>query len=1350
MKKDLRNERRGLFFVALVALVLLTVIAFTPRTPKTQAIEKQYNHTGADGITRSENPNLPYYDIRLEDVNSELAKLTLKDIREKSGKTSSDLMEVKQEMLNGEATLRQRVPTLKIEYNDDLRVPEVIGTDVLTRTALAETGIPANKKHAEAVRDFLKQNNNLFGLDDLQVEKLTVVADYTNPDGNLSYVDLGQEINGVPVFRGEVRAGITKDGRIFRMINNLAPGLDYENLSKDFGRPEDAVFAAARHINHTATADDVRQIGTKFNGNMIEFDRGQFADPTTAERMYFPTEPGVAVPAWRVLLYEPVAAYYVVVDTEGRMLWRKNIVNDQTQSATYNFYNDDSPAPSSPTTALPGANFQAPVIPRVNMTLIGNEAPNPGMNNLGWITDGTNGVNGHTDGNNAEAGLDRVAPDGVDAPVPGVNRVFNFTYNPAPGNPAPGEDPLTPAYQNGMVVNMFYWANKYHDVLYGVGFTEAARNFQNDNFGRGGIAADRLRVEGQDISGTNNANMLTPADGGRGRSQMYRFTTTAAEVDRDSGIDMDVLIHELTHGTSNRLIGNATGLGNNRGGSMGEGWSDFYARVLLSTASEDIAGIYSTGGWATFKFANTDTFTDNYYYGIRRFPYALKTTVGGPMMRPHNPQTFADIDPAQLNNADGAFARSPLIGNTATEVHNAGEIWCMNLLEVRARIITRLGFAAGNQRMLQLTTDGMKLTPVSPSFTQARDAILSASQALGGSDTSDIWAGFATRGQGFGSMDSTANSAVVESFNLPNAIVTNPFSVSDAPGDNDGFPEPGENVLLSVAVTNTTGNTVTNVMATVTGGGSANYGDIANGATVTRQIAYTVPAGATCGSLHQVSIVVSSSIGTNNPATREFRLGAPVGGPPVTFTSNTLVNIPNGQPTTTSGPAMPYNTDIVVSGLTGNKLIKLEITGITHTFPGDLDFLLVGPGGTTKYIGLSDSGGGGDVSNLTFTLSDAAAAQPSTTQWVAGDFRPYNSGANDAFPAPAPAAPYTNAAPGGTDTLTSVFGTNGANLNGTWSLYIVDDAGGDVGTMAGWKLTFEANDYACSLASGNNKPIADFDGDNKTDASIFRMGTWWINKSGGGTSTVPFGATGDTLVPGDYDADNKADLAVYRNGVWYVLNSSNGAVQIFTWGIAGDTAVPADYDGDGDADAAVYRNGTWFVRSAAGGIQFAGNWGIAGDVPVRGDFDGDGKSDLAVRRVTNIPFAGDTNYYILYSGGSGASTVRWGNSSHQSAIGDYNGDNKDDIGVAYSPIAGQLIWAVKNANDTVQFNGAQWGIPTDTAVTGDYDGDGKSDLAVFRSSDNTWYIRKSSDGMQTTVVWGATGDMIVPRSYQTP
>src|SRR5581483_4291383 len=123
-----------------------------------------------------------------------------------------------------------------------------------------------------------------------------------------------------------------------------------------------------------------------------------------------------------------------------------------------------------------------------------------------------------TDGNNVEAGPDRDGADGVDAPVTGTNRVFDFAYDPQT------DQPLTVPYQNGEVTNAFYWTNVYHDRLYLLGFTEAAGNFQHDNFGRGGAAGDRISAEEQDSSGTNNANFTTPPDGMRGQMQMYIFS----------------------------------------------------------------------------------------------------------------------------------------------------------------------------------------------------------------------------------------------------------------------------------------------------------------------------------------------------------------------------------------------------------------------------------------------------------------------------------------------------------------------------------------------------------------------------------------------------------------------------------------------------------------------------------------------------------------------------------------------------------------------------------------------------------------------------------------------------------
>ena len=102
-----------------------------------------------------------------------------------------------------------------------------------------------------------------------------------------------------------------------------------------------------------------------------------------------------------------------------------------------------------------------------------------------------------------------------------------------------------------------------------------------------------------------------------------------------------------------------------------------------------------------------------------------------------------------MNN--GAYPPSPVIGITANEVHNIGHFWCMTLLEMRARLIARLGFNTGNQRALQIVTDAMKLDPTSPTIIQARDSIIAADNAgFAGADVPDIRSAFALRGVGAG------------------------------------------------------------------------------------------------------------------------------------------------------------------------------------------------------------------------------------------------------------------------------------------------------------------------------------------------------------------------------------------------------------------------------------------------------------------------------------------------------------------------------------------------------------------------------------------------------------------------
>ena len=82
-----------------------------------------------------------------------------------------------------------------------------------------------------------------------------------------------------------------------------------------------------------------------------------------------------------------------------------------------------------------------------------------------------------------------------------------------------GADPRT--FKPAVTTNLFYFNNYMHDWMYSLGFTESARNFQTNNYGRGGSQNDPVNAEAQDGSGTNNANFATPPDGSR--EPLYRI-----------------------------------------------------------------------------------------------------------------------------------------------------------------------------------------------------------------------------------------------------------------------------------------------------------------------------------------------------------------------------------------------------------------------------------------------------------------------------------------------------------------------------------------------------------------------------------------------------------------------------------------------------------------------------------------------------------------------------------------------------------------------------------------------------------------------------------------------------------
>ena len=279
----------------------------------------------------------------------------------------------------------------------------------------------------------------------------------------------------------------------------------------------------------------------------------------------------------------------------------------------------------------------------------------------------------------------------------------------------------------------------------------------------------------------------------------------------------------------------------------------------------------------------------------------------------------------------------------------------------------------------------------------------------------------------------------------------------------------------------------------------------------------------------------------------------------------------------------------------------------------------------------------------------------------------------------------------------------------------------------------------------------DFDGDGKTDLSIFRpngaASEWWWLKSGtGGNAALQFGASTDRLVPSDYTGDGKTDVAFYRpgTGFWYVLRSEDFSFYAFPFGggVDGnsDVPVPADYDGDGKADAAIFRESavTWYINKSSGGIDVVG-FGAAGDKPVNADYDGDGMSDIAIFRPSGVNGA---EWWVRRSSNASVFALQFGASTDKAVPGDFTGDGKADVAF-WRPATG--FWNVLRSED-FSYYAFPFGANGDVPVPGDYDGDSKTDSGVFRPSNTTWYILLSTSPTMIQQ-FGSPGDIAVPNAF---
>ncbi|EPX58683.1 chitinase [Cystobacter fuscus DSM 2262] len=284
-------------------------------------------------------------------------------------------------------------------------------------------------------------------------------------------------------------------------------------------------------------------------------------------------------------------------------------------------------------------------------------------------------------------------------------------------------------------------------------------------------------------------------------------------LDPDGTIDNGIVAHEWGHYISNRLIWNGSGLTNNQGRSMGEGWADFTA-LLMMTRPEDInvpSNANWNGAYAAAEYATRGGMSDDStFFGIRRVTYSADMS--------KNALTFKHI-----SNAETLPTSAPISPfSTNAEYHNSGEIWATLLWDCYVALLRAHPFQEAQQRMKQYLVNGYKLTPAMPTFLEARDALIAAAYALDPADGQRFWSAFARRGAGVGAKApdrlSTTHVGVVESYDTTADVAVVSISV-DAPTqacDGDAILDNGEMGQLRIKVRNLGPTRTEGTTATVT------------------------------------------------------------------------------------------------------------------------------------------------------------------------------------------------------------------------------------------------------------------------------------------------------------------------------------------------------------------------------------------------------------------------------------------------------------------------------------------------------------------------------------------------------
>ncbi len=598
----------------------------------------------------------------------------------------------------------------------------------------------------------LLENEELLA-DDVQ---WLITDENVSRTSNVNHVYFAQSLNDIKVFGTQSSIHILNGETISsnnRFVLNSADKVS--GSSTPSINAVQAVTAAANQLNYTITeVFSVLEVGQGNNQKTILSKGGISLSNIPAKLVYHLTESNTLVLAWDISIQEISQQdwWSMRVDANtGNILNKLNWMvscdafdHDHTSDAhldyNKNLYNIPNYKEVSEENSGCTECYEVFALP-IESPYFGSRTIESGIEDAtaspyGWHdTDGAPGAEFTvTEGNNVNAyelgDNPGYQPDGGPS--------LDFT-----GYPFDQVYTNVNQYEDASITQLFYWNNIIHDVMYQYGFDEESGNFQENNYGNGGLGSDSVNAEGQKGL-VCNAFFGTPADGSNPTMQMFVCGN------KDGDFDHAVVTHEHGHGIDRRLVAGPNNVNcNNNTENMGEGIGDWFGLM--------------------FTIQPGDSGTDGRGAGV----YLLGQGPNGPGIRSYRYSTDMGINPQTYAN----------LPSTGGQTHAVGEIWGGMIWEVSWALIDEHGFNpdiynftgdvnqdAGNIMALALIVEGLKTQPCNSGFVEARDAIFAADLAIyGGANECFLWEAFAKRGLGFSADQGSSNSHTdgTPAFDLP-------------------------------------------------------------------------------------------------------------------------------------------------------------------------------------------------------------------------------------------------------------------------------------------------------------------------------------------------------------------------------------------------------------------------------------------------------------------------------------------------------------------------------------------------------------------------------------------------------